>query len=302
MLCGILAICLAVPPLLAGPNDGGTIVVHDPAFEFTNNIGDYCGLGVAPSACPSIDTRLDQSWSTEFGVVWKVYAAFPDGSAPRLKAMTFGINYNPLDVVVFAWGPCIGDQNEGAIEIQGPGWPHPDTGTALVFQHVQTAQLVECYWFGGYNYYNHPSLFRLRDHPDPVLGGKFADDSIPSLLDPIAGYGSMGFDMDGAPACPGAPPRGACCVDEACTITIESDCGGDWQGPGTFCEPNPCLPPPPTGACCVAQICLILSEVDCGLHGGRWLGEGVPCEPENPCLEPNPVETTTWGRIKSSYH
>ncbi len=33
---------------------------------------------------------------------------------------------------------------------------------------------------------------------------------------------------------------GACCIGTDCTITTEADCEGDWQGPGTVCDPNPC--------------------------------------------------------------
>ncbi|MFH0981740.1 MAG: SUMF1/EgtB/PvdO family nonheme iron enzyme [Planctomycetota bacterium] len=40
------------------------------------------------------------------------------------------------------------------------------------------------------------------------------------------------------------PPLGACCYpDGTCMLVTESDCGGDWQGQGTSCTPNPCIPP-----------------------------------------------------------
>jgi hypothetical protein len=44
----------------------------------------------------------------------------------------------------------------------------------------------------------------------------------------------------------GAPPTpvGACCIDEDCSILTEAACiaaGGDFQGVGTGCDPNPCV-------------------------------------------------------------
>jgi hypothetical protein len=57
----------------------------------------------------------------------------------------------------------------------------------------------------GYSYGATPALFRLRDNPDPQLGGEFADDRWPAVFDPIAGYGSIGFDQPGETACPRIP-------------------------------------------------------------------------------------------------
>jgi hypothetical protein len=42
----------------------------------------------------------------------------------------------------------------------------------------------------------------------------------------------------------GYTPEGACCTAGACSITTEAACsGGTWQGAGTDCDPNPCVPP-----------------------------------------------------------
>ncbi len=37
-------------------------------------------------------------------------------------------------------------------------------------------------------------------------------------------------------------PTGACCVDGACSITTEADCGGIYLGDGTTCDADPCNP------------------------------------------------------------
>ena len=78
------------------------------------------------------------------------------------------------------------------------------------------------------------------------------------------------------------PPFGACCApDGSCEVTVEYECTGIWQGPGTGCEPNPC--PQPTGACCFPEgQCQVLEEAACLSGGGVWQGPGVPCEPD-PC-------------------
>ncbi len=39
---------------------------------------------------------------------------------------------------------------------------------------------------------------------------------------------------------------GACCYpDHECAITTQCGCWFEWMGPGTDCDPNPCLPPVP---------------------------------------------------------
>jgi hypothetical protein len=62
---------------------------------------------------------------------------------------------------------------------------------------------------------------------------------------------------------------GACCLGETCQIMVESVClaaFGQFQGPGTTCNPNPCLTPRPA--------CVIISEVVQGTESGdcpRWI-------------------------------
>jgi hypothetical protein len=294
----------ALLPLLAwaGPNAGGTIIAHDASFVVETDYSTFCGLGTAPPSCEGADVDLEGS-SSLAQKLWKVYAAFPQGSSPRLKAMTFGIHWDPQNVLISIYAPCIGDQNNGALEIAGPGWPGNDTGTAIVFQFTQTTELVECYYFVGYNYYGVPSLFQLRDHPDPVLGGKFADDSVPAIQDPIAGYGSMGFDTPGQVACP--PPNhhpGACCLcGGECVFVLPEECAGmngTFMGDGIPCDPNPC-PVEFMGACCYPDgHCEFVFLCDCPT--GVWYAEDA-CDP-NPCEPPNPTRTTTWGGIKAIFH
>lgn len=53
------------------------------------------------------------------------------------------------------------------------------------------------------------------------------------------------------------------------------------------------------GACCFGTECQMHTAEDCEAAGGRFVGEGVPCDP-NPC-ENTPVENATWGRVKTLY-
>lgn len=85
------------------------------------------------------------------------------------------------------------------------------------------------------------------------------------------------------------PPKGACCVGTDCTVETEDDCtgmGGTYQGDDTTCDPNPCETP--TGACCVGTDCTIETEDDCTGMGGTYQGDDTTCDP-NPCVEPECV-------------
>jgi hypothetical protein len=99
-------------------------------------------------------------------------------------------------------------------------------------------------------------------------------------------------------------PMGACCfIDGTCAYMDEYECdgfGGELWLECEVCEPNPC-PPPPLGACCYGcEECIVLLEEEClELPDDYMWIEGEICDP-NPC-PPIATETTTWGRIKSTY-
>lgn len=276
--------CLAAVAALAGPNAGGTIVAHDPQVTWTVDQTSYCGLGIAPTSCSTVDARLDGTGVNDIAV-WKVYALFSDQSSPRLSALSFGIHYPEQTVILSAYGSCRG---AGGEEFQGANWPHSDTGTTVAFGSAQTGRTVECYWFAGYAY--SPALFQLRDHPDPHIGGTFADDEVPSVLDPIAGYGSLGFDTPGTVACPSS--TGACCdlKQGTCTVISYPECvalGHDFDFEGLpSCDPNPCLQ---RGPCCVplygVVICVVTTPDSClNVLGGQFPGHcGQNCPGDPPC-------------------
>ncbi len=266
LLCVLM---VAAAPASAGPNAGGTLLLHDPGLAYTDTGLGYCGMGTVPQSCTGMDTRLDGSDPLS-PRVWKVYAAFHAQMHPRLRGLVFAIDYDPM-VAIVAFGPCAG------FEMADSDWPARQSGTSIVFGSTQTAYVTECYWFAGYAEQGGPASFRLIPHP--LQGGNFADDDIPSVLDPIFGYGTLGFGTDGSTVCP--QPMGACChPDGTCTTTLQEDCA-QWGGPGTLCQPNPCEQP--LGACCESDgDCVVTSEAQCW---GDWMGQGTGCDPD-PCPPP----------------
>lgn len=102
-----------------------------------------------------------------------------------------------------------------------------------------------------------------------------------------------------------ATVHGACCVPGGgCFMASPFGCeyhAGRFLGDATVCEPDPCGANPPGACCAVDGSCQVLDAGACTQQQGQWQGPGSTCTP-NPCEQPpSPVETTTWGRIKSVY-
>jgi len=85
----------------------------------------------------------------------------------------------------------------------------------------------------------------------------------------LADYSTSGYMMLSEIEFYGGPDTGACCIAGDCSITTEDDCvagGGEYEGDGTGCDPNPCFVPQPT--------CLIISEIVHGAASGgcpKWI-------------------------------
>lgn len=304
----------------AGPNFGGTLVVHDAGLAYTSDVAIYPTL--APDSCAVVDAEAPAGLPPDGeGWVWKAYAAFPAGAAPRLKALAFGSTWDPARIRVLAGGVPNPAQD---FEIGQDGWPQePGRGVGVSYLVVKTAPISEIYWFAGYAY----TAAGWALAPHPVQESIFVDDSIPPLEDAIAGYSVLGFGQPGDPVCPGV--MGACCLENgdcvvlgeeaclsaggvewgalvdcdpypctlvpgacclptgACVVLNGFECltaGGVFQGQGSSCVPNPC--PSPTGACCYPTgYCVVRSEASCASSGGAWLGPQTDCTP-NPCPQP----------------
>ncbi|MEZ4647733.1 MAG: hypothetical protein R3E97_02920 [Candidatus Eisenbacteria bacterium] len=279
---------------IAGPNANGTLIVHyfaggifcvdDPPCVLAENMDPLLscadGLTNVPEDTPAL---------------FSVYAAFPETDGPRVSGITFGIDY-PEPVFVLAYESC------ADFELPTGDWPNPGAGTAVTWTSAQTSTLTHVYAFSGYSYsfYGADQSFDLIPHPSQ--GGFFADDDVPSNLDPIVDYGVLGFGNNpGYLPCPAIPMDGACCLpDCSCIVTTRNECPGEFYGEGTSCDPNPCSCPA-MGACCIdIPECTLLTELECLDQGGIYLGDDLPCEP-NPCDFGSPVEAASWGKIKANY-
>jgi hypothetical protein len=94
---------------------------------------------------------------------------------------------------------------------------------------------------------------------------------------------------------------GACCVGENCQLVTGPECqelGGvfhpEWDSCG---PPNPCQT---AHVCCIGTECQVITEDECGALGGLFHPEWDSCGPPNPC-EQTPVDSETWGSIKSHF-
>lgn len=255
-----------------GPNEGGTLILHESEAAYSTDHSGYCGES-GLSRCTDANTRVDGGGT----VVFHALAAFPPGAENRLAGVVFGVDYEPDGIVLLGWGGC------GDFELWESDWPAPGTGTAVTWGSTQTADLVEVYWFAGYNY-DFPNARQFALGPHPSQGSSFADDSVPSNLDEIAGLGTLGFGRDGFAPCPDPLGLGACCYgDGRCELSSYEDCEnteGQYQGLGRPCDPSPCIVP---GACCHPNgLCELVAMIDCD---DEFLGEGSTCEP-NPCPLP----------------
>jgi hypothetical protein len=79
----------------------------------------------------------------------------------------------------------------------------------------------------------------------------------------------------------GAAATGACCAAIGdCSVTTSALCAGSYQGNGTVCDPNPCVPT--VGACCsVAGNCTLTTAAGC-TGSSAFYGVGISCEAASP--------------------
>jgi len=328
-LLAVAVLCIGTMAF-AGPNAGGTLILHNAGLvSATNNSSTPCPQGAALTSCAAAVTRVD---GTDFALL-KVFAAFSSTASPRLMGVAWGVHYD-ANIAIESLKNC------GDFEIADGTWPASDTGNSVTFNIVQTAPLTVVYVFSAYGDGN-PGTMCVRDNPDPLTGGNFGDDVVPANLDPIAGYGCMGFATNGSVVCPYEPPQpGACCDPQtaACTFILEADCLAPLTWRAGVCEPvNPC-PLPPSGACCdpVTGACTYVPQVQC-VTPLIWHA-GITCTPNNPCPQPGaccdmtlqtcamvmqgdcvsplvwkggnctptlclvvPVQHSSWGQIKNLY-
>ncbi len=279
-------------PALAGPNESGVIVVHNTGIEWSTDL-PLPPVSPAP-ACADIVNEIPMGAAPgdiSAALVWKVYAAFPPSSSPRLKGC--------------GWGIGLTSDGAGRIVIQGndapapevfyittAGWPGDSTYIGMSFTDSARVDTVnELFWFGGYAYAGaagEPQTFCVIPHSGEA-NRFFVDDAVPQNVDPIAGYGCLGFGQPGDTPCPPGLVTGACCLPNGdCTMVAEPGCetaGGSFFGGD--CAPGLCPPPAIQSACCVDYVCSLETPETCAAHGGTYYGDGTVCTP-SPCPPPPP--------------
>ena len=277
-LIGVGLALTVASPSYAGRHAGATLIAHaDPITQYTADL-DYAGASDL-SDCHAATTELG---GEGIDLVWWVSAVLPEGSEPRVSAVSFGVEY-PWPVHMIDWGSS-GTSEDPLVE-----WPQTNSGTTVYFENPETNSIVEVYWFAGYYYPDFAGLeditFDVVAHPNGAA--TIVDDSNPPETDRVYDLGSLGFAGEpGTAPCPATPTEGgACCfLDSSCGYLDEFTCfteDGMYAGDGTVCNPDPCVLGP--GACCLEEpACLFLTEDDCLERGGKFQGSWITCE-DAPC-------------------
>jgi hypothetical protein len=292
LLWFLVVACCAVSAAAAGPNAGGVLWVHDTGILYSGDTVKPI-VSTPPDDCAGVDNQQPLDGVKR---VWKVYAAFPPGSNPRLKGTAWAIEFPvaPADPYIL-----IEPAGSGVPDADGPGtdfvllsFDFPtasggEIGQSFPFPRLTT--VVELYYFTGYassgTGASTPVTFDLVESSSAV-NRFFVDDVTPQNTDPIMGYGSLGFGQPGTTPCPTSDPDAACCaLAGTCTITKRAACAApsSWHAEWYTCTPNPC--PAPTGACCYGDgRCQTTLMGQCSNGGGVYQGDFVPCDP-TPCPE-----------------
>lgn len=275
----------------AGPNGEGSLIIHaNPSLNYTIDQA-WCGradISRAERAIVDVDPS-DSDHTRKY--IWFVLAVFPTYASPKVAGLTFGVDYDS-QVTIEAVGIC-GASFE--LASSNPKWPESGSGTALQWNEVQRDRVFEVYWFAGYGYTE--STFRVTEHPFSTTG--FADDSIPAEIDPIEGYGTLGFGIAGHNPYLAFLPTGACCnTTGVCTTTIRDlceDAGKTYFGDYTDCPVNSseqCR-----GPCCIDGQCNPgYTPRECDRAGGEWKDFYRDCG-RTACIPTR----TSFGTLKSIY-
>ena len=287
--------CCATTASMAGPNAGGVLWAHDTGISVTTDPITTWPADPAVSGCPgSVDNQMPVTTAAPIPTVgryWKVYAAFPAGSAPRLNSVGWKTEYDdnvasPYSYVnVLGGDVCNGEVSPSTVFfIGGAGFPTANGGTIgqSFPQGARLTLVTPLFMFWGVGY-NAGGAYACPTWRTAAYAGNtnFGDDFIPANLDPIAGYSSLGFGCAGTTRCPIPTPGGCCAPSGVCTTSLPLACQSPSVWQWKACDPNPC--PQPTGACCNTAAgypsCVIATAAECAayLPVRTWLGAGTVC-------------------------
>lgn len=287
LLCLLAVLSLTVSVASAGPNAGGVLWVHDTGLTWTSTT-PLPPVTTPPADCAAVDNQQELS-DGSITYIWKVYAAFPAGSSPRLKTCGWATQFPEVATSADSY---VSITDGGAPDADGAGTDFfigdlgfPTASGGQIGQSFPTGPrlttVVELFYFYGFGVNATGSLPTFSVVENSAPGNRvFGDDATPTNEDPIMGYGSLGFGQPGTTPCPTDDPDAACCAPSgACELTKEDACSPPsvWKRDFYACEPNQC--PLPTGACCYTDgRCQVTKEQPCGQGGGVYQGHFVPCE------------------------
>lgn len=199
----VLAIGLMASLALAGPNATGVLQIHvsDAAYsagqDYAHQSGIECEEDFLP--CPPYDPSVpcavtgvaqeNAAVGEAEPFVFYVMAAFSDGSCPRVKAVTFALQYDPA-VFSILESSKVADFEVVTTNGDGESWPATNSGTGLTFNSPKTSHLFEIYWFAGVMYYTTGTTVQVIGHR--TQGATFADNSVPAIVDPVHALSVMG--------------------------------------------------------------------------------------------------------------
>ena len=195
--------------------------------------------------------------------------------------------FDPAIFVFSEWGGCY--PPDGGLEIPTAGWPGPNEGIAFVVTGAAwMGNYVPVMHFGGYAYAGE-GVIPLDIDPPTMFAG-FSNCAAPPMPFDAVELGGMGINMGGIYAQPTEIiVRGACCLpDYVCEFWTYEEC---MQMDGEYLGDNiPCEPDNPclpTGACCLPDP---LGECQELLETACDLVGGEWIGPETTCLPDNPCE------------
>ena len=218
---------------------GGTLICHSPTTVAYSPGLDWCQKYYDEFQLN--DSQDQQPFLTSAGdtKVWYVIGGW-DG-ARNFCGFEFGFDDYETTLFYFQeWGNC----GIAGTEVPMGGWPGPNTGTVLGYSDTMSGDLVPIYWFAGYSYYS--GQIPLTVNANSGFGG-FQNCLSPAHSFDATCFGVMGINTDGVECHPdGEPQPWACCVGLDCYVLTIEDCalaGGEWQGEGVTCDPDPCYDP-----------------------------------------------------------
>ena len=131
-----LGALLVTNSTFAGPNAGGTLILHtNPSLVYCQGL-TYCGqTGI--TSCEQAITRHDGGDPTVFFAL----AAFPAAASPRLQGIVFSLQYDSAQMAVIDYGQC------GDFELHSNDWPGTNSYTGITWNTAQTQHLIGVCWF-----------------------------------------------------------------------------------------------------------------------------------------------------------